>query len=229
MRSKTLLLTAALAAAGAASAMAQNVYSVNAVGYVNSTIRGINGTSSSTVGYGMYANPFSASVAIGTLIPDGSSPSDLHCLNFLDNGASQSFNYSVSDGIWDDGSVLLNIGKGVLIQNLGVDFNVTWVGEVLQSVGTAPLQNPIAQGTFLYGSKIPQQATLANLGLAAPEHDLTVLRYLSDTEGGGGSQTLNYLFNDGIWDAEPEVKIAEGYFISSPQGAVTWNKEFHVN
>ena len=39
MRTKTLLLTAALAAAGAATSMAQStIYSVNAVGYANITI-----------------------------------------------------------------------------------------------------------------------------------------------------------------------------------------------
>src|SRR5689334_13849488 len=38
MRTKTLLLTAALSAAGIATSMAQAVYSVNAVGYVNTTL-----------------------------------------------------------------------------------------------------------------------------------------------------------------------------------------------
>src|SRR5947207_10303632 len=49
MRTKTLLLTAALAAAGAASAMAQNVYSVNAVGYANVSVPS---------GFSMIACPF---------------------------------------------------------------------------------------------------------------------------------------------------------------------------
>jgi hypothetical protein len=38
MRTKTLLLTAALSAAGIATSMAQNVYSVNMVGYINKTM-----------------------------------------------------------------------------------------------------------------------------------------------------------------------------------------------
>src|SRR5688572_21786285 len=38
MRTKTLLLTAALAAAGLTSSMAQSVFSVNAVGFVNVTV-----------------------------------------------------------------------------------------------------------------------------------------------------------------------------------------------
>ena len=47
MRTKTLLLTAALAAAGVVSSMAQ-VYSVNSVGYVNLTLPN---------GFSMIANP----------------------------------------------------------------------------------------------------------------------------------------------------------------------------
>src|SRR5258707_9446070 len=49
MKTKTLLLTAALAAAGAASAMAQNVYSVNAVGYINKSVQS---------GFSLLSNPF---------------------------------------------------------------------------------------------------------------------------------------------------------------------------
>ena len=47
MRTKTLLLTAALSAAGIATSMAQ-VYSANAVGYVNKLI---------PTGFSMIANP----------------------------------------------------------------------------------------------------------------------------------------------------------------------------
>src|SRR3954468_1352288 len=61
MRTKTLLLTAALAAAGAASAMAQNVYSVNAVGYVNKSV---------VHGYSIVANPFVvANESLDALMP----------------------------------------------------------------------------------------------------------------------------------------------------------------
>ena len=47
MRTKTLLLTAALSAAGIASSMAQ-VYSVNAVGYVNTPL---------VTGFNLISNP----------------------------------------------------------------------------------------------------------------------------------------------------------------------------
>src|SRR2546423_31817 len=51
MRTKTLLLTAVLGAAGIATSLAQSVYSINAVGYVNLTV---------PIGYSMIANPLNA-------------------------------------------------------------------------------------------------------------------------------------------------------------------------
>ena len=48
MRTKTILLTAAVLAAGLGASVAQSVFSVNAVGYVNVTIR---------PGYNLIANP----------------------------------------------------------------------------------------------------------------------------------------------------------------------------
>jgi len=232
MRTKTLLLTAALAAAGAATAMAQStIYSVNAVGYVNSTIRGLTGSASAAQGFGAYANPFEADVTLGTLIPDGSPPASLTFLNFNDDGSSNSASYDkANDDFWTDGSIPLKLGKGFLIKNFGADFNVTWVGQVKQSVGSTPISNPIAQGQFLYGSFIPQEATLSALGLDAPNRAVTVLRFLSNSELGGGTQQVGYNPDDGFWDPiDPVIHIGEGFFITSSSGPVTWQKEFHVN
>src|SRR6185369_11188893 len=62
MRTKTLLLTAALVGAGIASSMAQAVYSVNAVVYVNLSL---------TNGYSMIANPLNnGSNALSQILPN---------------------------------------------------------------------------------------------------------------------------------------------------------------
>src|SRR4051812_38861431 len=62
MRTKTAILTAALVAAGALSSMAQNVYSVNVVGYVNVTLNANKFT--------MVANPLNATdMTVGTMFP----------------------------------------------------------------------------------------------------------------------------------------------------------------
>jgi hypothetical protein len=70
MRTKTLLLTAALSAAGVATSMAQGaVYSVNAVGYVNTPL---------VAGFNLVSNPLNNTAANGNTIeslfagvPDG--------------------------------------------------------------------------------------------------------------------------------------------------------------
>ena len=67
MRTKTLLLSAAVLAAGLAASTAQSVFSVNAVGYVNKTL---------APGYNLIANPLNGTNnLLSTIIPtapDGS-------------------------------------------------------------------------------------------------------------------------------------------------------------
>src|SRR5437763_15367210 len=61
MRTKTLLLTAAVLAAGLGASVAQTVFSVNAVGYVNVTIK---------PGYNLICNPLNGSNnVISTVMP----------------------------------------------------------------------------------------------------------------------------------------------------------------
>src|SRR5256885_410376 len=75
MRTKTLLSTAALLAAGLATSMAQssNVYSLNVVGYVNAPV---------ITGYNFAANPFDTSDGLNKASTVYPNPSP-------DNGATQ--------------------------------------------------------------------------------------------------------------------------------------------
>src|SRR6266540_2582284 len=73
MRTKALFLTVALSAAGIATSMAQ-VYSVNAVGYVNQTV---------PHGYSMVANPFvTPTNTLNALLPPASMPPLLTLFKF---------------------------------------------------------------------------------------------------------------------------------------------------
>src|SRR6267154_196515 len=131
MRTKTLLLTAALAAAGAATSMAQSIYSVNAVGYVNKTV---------VHGYSIVANPFVvADEGIGTLIPIGSCDHALSAFVLDDAGAFHPNTFDPDAG-WDFPAQPMSLGGGTIINNGGAAFTVTFVGEVKQ--GT-PVSNPI--------------------------------------------------------------------------------------
>jgi len=118
MRTKTLLLTAALMAAGVASSMAQ-VYSVNAVGYVNLSIPG---------GFSMIANQFVApSYKIKDLIPNPPPGTVLYL--FSNTGGYDVQTFDDLDLVWSPNpNATLNLGGGAFILAPST-FNLTFVGE----------------------------------------------------------------------------------------------------
>jgi hypothetical protein len=224
MRTKTLLLTAALAAAGAASAMAQNVYSVNAVGYVNKTVN---------LNYTLVANPFVvADDSIGTLIPFGASDHGITLFNIKDDGSLEIGTYDPTlpppDGPWDHPEIRLELGKGALLYNppqFGT-FNITFVGEVAQ--GT-PVHNTVLTGFTVRSSKVPQAGPISTLLGLTPNVGITVLQYAAD----GVTQLIGTydptLPPTDAWDpAEPSLGIGEAFFLTSG-GNANWDRNFTVN
>src|SRR5687767_2502685 len=127
MRTKTLLLTAALCAAGAATSMAQ-VYSVNMVGYINQPI---------PAGFSMVANQLNASPdnKVTTLLP--APPNNTAVYKF--NKASGGYDTLQFLGAWegDDLDMTLNPGEGAFVFAPSA-FSTTFVGEVALS-STVPL------------------------------------------------------------------------------------------
>jgi len=212
MRTKTLLLTAALAAAGAASAMAQNVYSVNAVGYVNKSV---------VSGYSIVANPFVvANESLDALMP---TPNDGTTVYKPVGGTFEIRSYDASIPAWDpDGATTLNLGGGAIFFNPGAAFTVTFVGEVKQG---SPVSNPVAPGLQVKSSQVPQAGKLSALGFN-PVNLNTVYQYASN-----GSDFIINTYDPSIpgWDPnEPDLGIAEGFWIDSASGE-TWNRNFTVN
>jgi hypothetical protein len=212
MRTKTLLLTAALAAAGAASAMAQNVYSVNAVGYVNKSV---------VPGYSIVANPFIvANESLDALVP---TPNDGTVVYKPVPGTFEIRNYDASLPGWDpDGATTINLGAGVIFFNPGAAFTVTFVGEVKQG---SPVSNPVAPGLQIKSSQIPQAGLLSALGFS-PVGQNTVYQYAPN-----GSDFIINIYDPTLpgWDpSEPVVGIAEGFWIDSA-GGETWSRNFTVN
>jgi hypothetical protein len=212
MRTKTLLLTAALAAAGAASAMAQNVYSVNAVGYVNKSV---------VSGYSIVANPFVvANESLDALMP---TPNDGTTVYKPVGGTFEIRSYDASIPAWDpDGATTLNLGGGAIFFNPGAAFTVTFVGEVKQG---SPVSNPVAPGLQVKSSQVPQAGLLSALGFN-PVNLNTVYQYAAN-----GSDFIINTYDPSIpgWDPnEPLVGIAEGFWIDSASGE-TWNRNFTVN
>jgi len=212
MRTKTLLVTAALSAAGISSSMAQ-VYSVNAVGYVNVSIA----TSASAFTYAIIANPLNGSPDnnLSTVVPTAP---DLTQLYFFRNG---SFESSLFLGTWIPDSAW-NPGEAAFIElapGSPDPTTVTFVGEVPQG----HLENPVPTGYSLRSSIVPQRGLIStDLGYTPNELDQIYL-FRGTYE--------SYLFLGGVWlPTEPTLEVAEGFFAEVLNGpAVNWVRDFQVS
>ena len=155
MRTKTLILTAFVGALGIAGASAQ-VYSVNAVGYVNKSI---------PAGFSIVANPLNNG---GNKVSDvfGANPGALTVYRFGDAGFSIN-SYDTDFEEWDDGDATVAPGEGFFVLNSGdAAVNITFVGEVPQG----DLSNGLPKGFSIRSSQVPQEGTLAtDLGFPTDE------------------------------------------------------------
>jgi len=218
--------------------MAQ-VYSVNAVGYVNLAVR-----SSPAGSFGsVIAVPLNGTNAsLNTTLPltaayDGT-------IIYRYDVASQNYSDAITfiDGAgWfsPSGSIDINPGEGFFIFPLGPHpLNVTFVGEVPQ--GT--LSNPLpGQSQFSVRSSIvPQTARLGDtvtagtLQFAAEDGDIV---YLFDPVAQGFSQAYTYIDGAGWFNPDdadpngPNIPVATGFFIQKSSTAVksAWVRTFTVN
>jgi hypothetical protein len=225
MRTKTLLLTAALTAAGVATSMAQAVYSVNAVGYVNISVNQRPASSSTLL---MFANPLNTGgntvSEVFPSLPDGT-------LLFTFNNGTGQFDSAVTFafGAWDVPTHPVPPGGGGFLQfdNSFAPNPIafTYVGEVPEG---APLSTavPGAGRLSLLASKAPISGQLdTDLGFPAADGDL-VFRW----------DKANYRYTDastfafGSWDIPPVLGVGDGFVLvpdpSTP--ARTWTKNFDV-
>jgi hypothetical protein len=213
MRTKTLLLTAALGLAGAATTMAQ-VYSVNAVGYVNVTMKG---------GFNMVANPLDAGAGNNTvskLFP-ANSPAGLTVYKFGATGFDIN-TYDPDLGGWTDPNATLTPGEGafVLVPGTGT-FTVTFVGEVMQG----HLVTDLPQGFSIRSSKVPQSGPLAGtLGFPIAAGD-TIYRY----DASSGYSIYAFDPDLGGWaPEEPSPAVGEAFWVAA-LNAKQWVRDFNVN
>jgi hypothetical protein len=230
MRTKTLLLTAALTVAGIASSMAQAVYSVNAVGYVNYTLR--------SVGYNLIANPLNAGGNTLNEIFPPSTPLPDDCFVVTWNSAAGSIGGPDADvpfffgGFgWDPAGPALPPGRSFFLYvpptSANPTYNVTYVGEVPEG---APLSNPVAVNNRY--SALASQAPTAgrittDLGLQAAGDDIALVW----DKPAGAFSSVTYTFFDGFgWDpAEPSIGVGDGFFLfRSAAGPTAWTRNFDV-
>ncbi len=208
MRTKTLLLTAALGAAGVATSLAQSVFSVNAVGYVNVDV---------PKGFSMIANPLDAGAGNNTIakllsaVPDGTVIYQFGATGFSVN--------TLDLGEWNAPNNVLAPGGGAFIRSPSAT-KITFVGEVMQG----NLSNPIAAGFSIMSSQVPQSGKL-DTDLKFPAADGDSVYQFDNAANGYITHTLDL----GEWSAgTPTPKVGEAFFVKAAKAAV-WTRTFSVN
>jgi len=227
MKTKALLLAAAFAAAGAATSMAQ-VYSVNAVGYVNTTLK---------AGFNLVSNPLTAADnTIGKLflniqggVPDGTTVYKFKNGNFLIS------KYDELDGFYSGSATAETTlpGEGVFVKIPGgtADKTVTFVGEVKQNTTTVS----IPPGFSIISSPVPQalkfdaakntDGTTATFPVTDGD---TVFQY---DRGTANYKVFKYDSLDGFFTpALPVIPVGEAvFYLYRGTSTATWTRQFSVN
>jgi len=213
MRTKTILLSAAAIAAGLLSSVAQsNVYSVNVVGYVNTTFAGLGK-------YTLVANPLVAPTNDLVALLDAVLPNKSQVLTWNGTGYVGS---SKAGGIWS-ANLPLPVGSGFFVKTPTTSGNLTntFVGSVLIGFGQT---NTVAlpAGYTLAGSPVPYAGDLTtdtniNLGDTLPNKS-QMLRWDVATQGFVGVSK-----GGGTWSGSLNVGVGEGFFINA-KSATNWSQ-----
>jgi hypothetical protein len=236
MRTKALLLTAALSVAGVSSSMAQ-VYSANAVGYVNLSLQ---------AGFNLISNPLNGTNNhVNTILPLPNTADGTTIFRFkpgIQNyGDSltfiQNFGWFTTDS--DPNFYVLNPGEGVFIRPSGpTPLNVTFVGEVPQ--GT--LNNPVLGGNrySILASQVPQALPLGASGQAGtlqfPAVDGDTV-FLFDSVAQRYKESYTYINAFGWFSTNPDdpgilgpvIPVATSFFVQKKGNDTSWTRTFSVN
>jgi len=196
MRTKALLGLAALAA-GALTVTAQNVYSLNIVGYVNTPL---------AAGFNLIANPLdNGTNDLNSLF---ASPGFGDTVYAYVSGAFQNSQYF---GSWSS-DLVVTPGQGIFYQ-AGSPFTNTFVGNVL----TGSLTNPVPAGFAIKSSMVPMSGTLEALSFPASFGD-TVYFYRS------GAYVNSQFF--GSWNPDLTVGVGEAFW-TQVSAAESWVETFN--
>jgi hypothetical protein len=229
MRTKALILSAAVVAAGVASSMAQsNVYSLNIVGYVNVSV---------PAGFSILANPLddglNDSNVISSVLSSTNTPDNTIVYSFTPSAGYSVEQYTAGFG-WFPATNELSPGRGFFIDTPSAT-TITFVGQI--SAGT--YTNVEAPNSFnLLGSIVPEALPLGNPGitntlqLQAGDNDI-VYRFNAVT----GYDVIQYTAGFGWFDSGvsgggstngPAINVGEGFFLQTATGG-NWVETFSVN
>jgi len=230
MRTKTILLTAALAAAGVASSMAQgNVYSLNVVGYVNITLK---------PGYNLITAPLSAADnGVNTVLKNCNPPIPANSLLFTWDSVNATYAQALTadgangwvDSQFNPATTQIPPGTAFFVQNAGAaPVTLTLTGTVLQNTNPVAL----AVGYSFIGDTEPLSADITTNGFPVVDNSLL---YTWDATGQTYNQALTGqasppAFLDSQFN--PVVvapSIGQGFIYFNPAAsAATWNRAFTV-
>ncbi len=213
MRTKTILLTATLAVAGARSSQAQNVFSQNVVGYVQQTF---------TPGlFYMISNPLDNGTndlaGLFTAAPVGSSAQ-------LWNGAGYIVANKGFCGTWKTSGVasdqVIYPGTGLFIQFGGsATVTTTYIGNVPVAIGSTGT-NAVSSGTFTYANLIPYADYVTNTATVNLSPILSTGASIQKWNVGLQAFDVYNLGFGGHWiiggtNNVPQIGVGEGFFLST--------------
>jgi len=192
--------------------MADPVYSVNVVGFVNLNL---------PVGYSLIVNPLAATNnAISTILPappEGSSIYQWDTANQHFQGVN-----TFAFGAWDIPNAQIQPGEAFFFLAAEA-FTATFVGEVRQATTTA-LSTPLVSGYNFVGSQVPMAGALTGVLTYTPDDGDSIYRWNAAAQGYFG--VISYVFGD--WDGgDPVMNLSEGMvLLRSAPGA--WTSNFKV-
>ena len=219
MRTRALLCAAALAA-GAVSGMAQNVYSLNVVGYVNKSFSANN--------YVLAGNPLNGTNNnLSTIIPNPPNQTQINRWN----SAAQDLDpvtptFFTATGKWNSDPVL-NPGEGFFVI-AGADFTNTFVGNVPQGSLTNPV--PIlGSGNYVaVAPNVPLGGGITNvLAGYVPSNQDQINTWNVGTQDLDPSSPT-YFTATSKWNADVNLAVGDGFFLIRAGAATTWVQNFTV-
>jgi hypothetical protein len=239
MRTKALIITAALSAAAVANSLAQ-VYSVNAVGYVNVTVKR---------GYNLVANPLkNGDNTLATLIPSTSSlPEGTQVLTWNaaggttgtpDGAIPEFFPGPIGEGGWEPAGPALPPGKAfwmfVPLSAPQQSYTITFVGEVAEGALTTEVRGGNRYNAL--ASQVPQAGKITtDLKFQAQDGDQAFIWDKSKSPGTFLNTIYEYVadasaWSDGVDIAEPSIGVGDGFFLFRKANVtVPWTRTFDVD
>jgi hypothetical protein len=222
MRTKALLCAAALAA-GAATSMAQNVYSLNVVGYINLTLQpGFNLIANQLDADGTMTNNFVTNVIGTTNLINGSA---IYSYSVAAGGFGVA---NLTRGVWKqdvaDANAALAPGQGVFVYNNGpTPVTITTVGQVIQGTNTIPL----VAGFQIVSSIAPIAGDLVTNLNYTPTAGDTVYYFDPIAQGYTSWQWTSRSGGKWVGSTRPYLNVSDAIFLQ-PVVNTNWTQTFTV-